>query len=163
MGSELCSFVYSAKAWPLTSRYVSQPPSFPECPFPGHTNEKHLATLIFHKDHNYFKHQALHYLSHKSLRMPPIRGKKRKSVESTMSNDEELQQNAAVDIAMGQTVPTKTGSPTTSEESPCKKMKTGITLAQKQALIDNLQLESMFPAQRSMRRGKRVRGDGLIM
>lgn len=95
--------------------------------------------------------------------MPPIRGKKRKSVESTMSNDEELQQNAAVDIAMGQTVPTKTGSPTTSEESPCKKMKTGITLAQKQALIDNLQLESMFPAQRSMRRGKRVRGDGLIM
>ncbi|EON96805.1 hypothetical protein UCRPA7_7629 [Phaeoacremonium minimum UCRPA7] len=37
------------------------------------------------------------------------------------------------------TVPTKTGSPT--EESPRKRRKIGITLTQKQALIDNLQLE----------------------
>lgn len=83
--------------------------------------------------------------------MPPIRGKKRKSVESTTSSDEEMQQNTVVDIAIGQKVPTKSGSPTASEESPYKKRKTGITLAQKQALIDNLQLESMSAA---VRRGE---------
>ncbi|KAM7184160.1 Nbl1 / Borealin N terminal domain containing protein [Naviculisporaceae sp. PSN 640] len=73
--------------------------------------------------------------------MPPIRGKKRKSAESTMSSDEEMQQNTVVDLAMGQKVPTKSGSPSASDESPNKKRKTGITLAQKKALIDNLQLE----------------------
>ena len=70
--------------------------------------------------------------------MPPIRGKKRKSVE-----DENTQ-----DITMGQKVPTKTGSPSASQESPHKKRKTGITITQKQALIDNLQLESTSPAKK---------------
>ena len=35
-----------------------------------------------------------------------------------------------------------------SQESPRKRRKVGITIAQKQALIDNLQLESMFPQTR---------------
>ncbi|KAK3898633.1 hypothetical protein C8A05DRAFT_47101 [Staphylotrichum tortipilum] len=43
------------------------------------------------------------------------------------------------DIA-SQTIPTKGGSPH-PEESPSKRQRVGITLAQKQALIDNLQLE----------------------
>lgn len=44
-----------------------------------------------------------------------------------------------------QMVPTKTRSPMKtppSQRSPIKKAKMGITLGQKQALIDNLQLES---------------------
>ncbi|KAK3363040.1 Borealin N terminal-domain-containing protein [Lasiosphaeria hispida] len=64
--------------------------------------------------------------------MPPVRGKKRKS---TMSIDE---QNTR-DIA-SQKVPTKNGPPS-ARESPLKKRKTDITIAQKEALIENLQLE----------------------
>ncbi|KAL2263428.1 hypothetical protein VTK26DRAFT_6811 [Humicola hyalothermophila] len=41
---------------------------------------------------------------------------------------------------MSQTIPTKVGSPQT-QESPLKRRRAGITLAQKQALIENLQLE----------------------
>ncbi|KAK0612908.1 Borealin N terminal-domain-containing protein [Bombardia bombarda] len=40
-----------------------------------------------------------------------------------------------------QIVPTKTGSPSEALSSPSRKRKPGITLAQKQALVDNLQLE----------------------
>ena len=68
--------------------------------------------------------------------MPPLRGKKRKSEQSTMSIDEPTTRDIA-----SQKVPTKTGTPS-REESPLKKRKTNMTLAQKQALIENLQLES---------------------
>ncbi|KAH6723613.1 Borealin N terminal-domain-containing protein [Leptodontidium sp. 2 PMI_412] len=69
--------------------------------------------------------------------MAPTRSKKRKSTESTTSIDV---QNFP---APPQMVPTKTRSParTPTNRSPIKKQKMGITLAQKQALIDNLQLE----------------------
>jgi len=66
--------------------------------------------------------------------MAPTRSKKqRKSTESTTSVE-----------APSQTVATKTRSParTPPNRSPIKKVKMGITLGQKQALIDNLQLES---------------------
>lgn len=70
--------------------------------------------------------------------MAPTRSKKRKSTESTTSIDV---QNFP---APPQMVHTKTRSParTPTNRSPIKKQKMGITLAQKQALIDNLQLES---------------------
>lgn len=42
-----------------------------------------------------------------------------------------------------QQIPTKEESPL-APESPPKRQKVGITLAQKQALIDNLQLERMY-------------------
>ncbi|EKD20962.1 hypothetical protein MBM_00075 [Drepanopeziza brunnea f. sp. 'multigermtubi' MB_m1] len=69
--------------------------------------------------------------------MAPTRSKKRKSTESTSSEDI---QNFP---APPQTIPTKTHSParTPPNRSPIRKQKVGITLAQKQALIDNLQLE----------------------
>ncbi|PVH78920.1 hypothetical protein DL98DRAFT_516416 [Cadophora sp. DSE1049] len=69
--------------------------------------------------------------------MAPTRSKKRKSTESTSSVDV---QNFP---APPQMIPTKTRSParTPPNRSPIKKQKMGITLAQKQALIDNLQLE----------------------
>ncbi|KAH7398062.1 Borealin N terminal-domain-containing protein [Cadophora sp. MPI-SDFR-AT-0126] len=69
--------------------------------------------------------------------MAPTRSKKRKSTESTSSVDI---QNFP---APPQMIPTKTRSParTPTNRSPIKKQKMGITLAQKQALIDNLQLE----------------------
>ncbi|KAK0717043.1 Borealin N terminal-domain-containing protein [Lasiosphaeria miniovina] len=80
--------------------------------------------------------------------MPPARGRKRKSNQSTVSNDDEhYQQNAPVMATSPQKIPTKTGSPSAADqrhqESPAKKRKlnSSITLAQKQALIDNLQLE----------------------
>ncbi|RDL38608.1 Uncharacterized protein BP5553_02948 [Venustampulla echinocandica] len=71
--------------------------------------------------------------------MAPTRSKKRKSTESTASS---------VDMqsfpAPPRMVPTKTRSPIRtppSNRSPIKKARAGITLGQKQALIDNLQLE----------------------
>ncbi|KAK3936314.1 Borealin N terminal-domain-containing protein [Diplogelasinospora grovesii] len=67
--------------------------------------------------------------------MPPVRGRKRKSDQSIASNEDHTTDDMA-----GQKVPTKTGSPT-AQESPTKKRRTAITVAQKQALIDNLQLE----------------------
>ncbi|KAK3366967.1 Borealin N terminal-domain-containing protein [Lasiosphaeria ovina] len=80
--------------------------------------------------------------------MPPARGRKRKSNQSTVSNDDQhYQQNAPVMATSPQKIPTKTGSPSAADqrhqESPAKKRKlnSSITLAQKQALIDNLQLE----------------------
>lgn len=76
--------------------------------------------------------------------MPPVGGTKRKSNQSTMSTTED---QLAIST-MSQKVPTKVGSPQT-QESPFKKRRVGITLAQKQALIENLQLESMFTPQES--------------
>ncbi|KAK0103219.1 hypothetical protein ONS95_005253 [Cadophora gregata] len=69
--------------------------------------------------------------------MAPTRSKKRKSTESTSSVDVQSFP------APPQMIPTKTHSPTRTptNRSPIKKQKMGITLAQKQALIDNLQLE----------------------
>ncbi|KAG9232675.1 Borealin N terminal-domain-containing protein [Amylocarpus encephaloides] len=70
--------------------------------------------------------------------MAPTRTKKRKSTESTTSS---------VDMqsfpAPPQMVPTKTRNPvrSPSNRSPIKKSKPGITMAQKQRLIENLQLE----------------------
>ncbi|KAM7184376.1 Nbl1 / Borealin N terminal domain containing protein [Rhypophila sp. PSN 637] len=73
--------------------------------------------------------------------MPPIRGKKRKSSESAMSQNEH-EENMVAETAMdSQQIPTKTGSPAPGQESPLKKRGTGITLEQKAALIENLQLE----------------------
>lgn len=71
--------------------------------------------------------------------MAPTRSKKPKSTESTGSVDI---QKFPVPPQM---IPTKTRSPARTppnNRSPIKKQKMGITLAQKQALIDNLQLES---------------------
>jgi hypothetical protein len=62
------------------------------------------------------------------------RGKKRKSDDSVAHDDHNAMD--AVDQ-----INTTTGGD--SAESPRKKRKIGITLAQKQVLIDNLQLESM--------------------
>ena len=71
--------------------------------------------------------------------MPPARGIKRKSNQVTTSDDEGPTRNMA-----SQKVPTKSGTPSL-EESPLKKRKLNFTAAQKQALIDNLQLESALP------------------
>ncbi|EPE09207.1 hypothetical protein F503_06983 [Ophiostoma piceae UAMH 11346] len=67
--------------------------------------------------------------------MPP-RGRKRKS-ESIASEMDDAPSMTTTTTA-GQKVATKTSS---AEESPRKRQKTGVTAAQKQALIDNLQLE----------------------
>lgn len=66
--------------------------------------------------------------------MPPLRGKKRKSNESAVSYDE------AIDMT-GEKIPTKSGEDDT-QQSPSKKRKMGLTLVQKQALIEDLRLES---------------------
>lgn len=42
-----------------------------------------------------------------------------------------------------QRIATKAGSSSAAQESPRKKQTTGISMGQKQALVDNLQLESM--------------------
>jgi hypothetical protein len=68
--------------------------------------------------------------------MQPLSSRKRKSDQLEMDDDEQY----AVDMT-SQQVPTKGGSPH-PQESPSKRQRVGITLAQKQALIDNLQLES---------------------
>lgn len=57
--------------------------------------------------------------------MAPTRAAKRKS-------------DATLDLK----VPVKTSSPSTPQRSPIRKRRGGITLQQKQAMIDNLQLES---------------------
>lgn len=68
--------------------------------------------------------------------MPPLRGKKRKSNESAVSYDEAIEMT-------GEKIPTKSGDDGT-QQSPLKKRKIGLTLAQKQALIEDLQLESQL-------------------
>lgn len=61
--------------------------------------------------------------------MAPPKGKKRSADQAALQSR---------DAMADQQIPTKTGTPT---ESPAKRRKVGITLEQKQALIDNLQLE----------------------
>ncbi|EPE36414.1 hypothetical protein GLAREA_05752 [Glarea lozoyensis ATCC 20868] len=70
--------------------------------------------------------------------MAPTRSKKRKSTESTNSSAE-----MSNFPAPPQMIPTKSQSPmrTPTHRSPAKKARTGITMGQKQALMDNLQLE----------------------
>lgn len=77
--------------------------------------------------------------------MQPLSSRKRKSDQLTTSSDEHY----AVDMT-SQRIPTKGGSPH-PDESPFKRQRVGITLAQKQALIDNLQLESTSPAHEERR------------
>ncbi|KAI6362820.1 hypothetical protein MCOR25_006084 [Pyricularia grisea] len=69
--------------------------------------------------------------------MPPARTRKRKSEDSVAD------ENNAPGTGAGEKIPTKTGSPvrTPTGQGPAKRRKLGITMAQKQALIDNLQLE----------------------
>ncbi|KAH6627974.1 Borealin N terminal-domain-containing protein [Chaetomium tenue] len=68
--------------------------------------------------------------------MQPLGGtRKRKSDQLEITGDNQF----AVDMA-SQKVPTKEGS-SHPNESPAKRQRVGITLAQKQALIDNLHLE----------------------
>lgn len=71
--------------------------------------------------------------------MAPPRGTKRKSDESVLATDHV---DHAQDMAT-QRIATKDGSPS-AQDSPRKKQKTGISMSQKQALIENLQLESMW-------------------
>lgn len=71
--------------------------------------------------------------------MAPVRGRKRKSDQSVASNEEHEQTMLA-----SQKIPTKIGD-APSGESPLKRRRRDITLAQKQALIENLQLESRNP------------------
>ncbi|KAH8844845.1 hypothetical protein MCOR27_002106 [Pyricularia oryzae] len=69
--------------------------------------------------------------------MPPARTRKRKSEDSVAD------ENNTPGTEAGERIPTKTGSPvrTPTGQGPAKRRKLGITMAQKQALIDNLQLE----------------------
>jgi hypothetical protein len=89
--------------------------------------------------HQSSKHTKLQRIASHVLDMAPTRSKKRKSTESTSS----------VEVqgfpAPPQIVAAKTRSParTPPSRSPIKKVRMGITVGQKQALIDNLQLESM--------------------
>lgn len=69
--------------------------------------------------------------------MQRLSGVKRKSDQLEVSDDE---QNA---IEAGQKTTTKKDS-VHPDESPAKRQRVGVTLAQKQALIDNLQLERTF-------------------
>ncbi|PSS22969.1 hypothetical protein M430DRAFT_16913 [Amorphotheca resinae ATCC 22711] len=68
--------------------------------------------------------------------MAPTRARKRKSTESSSADIPSFQTRSEL-------VPTKTASPaiTPTNRSPIRKRKMGITSRQKQALIDNLQLE----------------------
>ncbi len=73
--------------------------------------------------------------------MQPITSSRKRKSDQINMGDEEY----AIDMT-SQKVPTKGGSPH-PQENPSKRQRVGITLAQKQALIDNLELESMSPAQ----------------
>lgn len=69
--------------------------------------------------------------------MPAARGQKRKSDMIASTDD-----NVAPSKSATQKVATKSGDET--DESPAKRRKVGLTLDNKQRLIDNLQAESMF-------------------
>lgn len=76
--------------------------------------------------------------------MAPPRGTKRKSDESASRGDQvENAQNMTEHFGA-----TRKGSPSVAQESPRKRQRTGISLSQKQALIDNLQLEIADRARR---------------
>jgi hypothetical protein len=76
--------------------------------------------------------------------MPVPRGKKRKSDQSVATTEDGHLQT------MSAKSPTKMGED--SQESPRKRRKLGVTLAQKQALMDNLQLEGAWPGRVSKHR-----------
>lgn len=69
--------------------------------------------------------------------MQSLGTKKRKSDQLDMSSENQY----SADMTSQQVAPI--GGNTHPQESPSKRQRVGITLAQKQALIDNLQLESM--------------------
>lgn len=73
--------------------------------------------------------------------MSPTTGAKRKSDEADVPDDEH---NTAVAAPTLDRSTTENGRPDGSESPAKKKRRTGITAAQKQALIDNLQLERKF-------------------
>ena len=72
--------------------------------------------------------------------MAPPRGTKRKSDESVTGDAHGEKAQSMTE----HTDTTRTDNPSAAQEGPRKKQKTGITMSQKQALIDNLQLESML-------------------
>ena len=83
--------------------------------------------------------------------MAPVRQKKRASDQSTAS----ARRQGALEASK---IPLKGSPMTPHRRSPVKKQTRGISLHQKQALIDNLQLESLpprpfsrFPPQRTRR------------
>jgi hypothetical protein len=79
---------------------------------------------------------ATHHIHHI---MPPRKQKQLTSASASVSSDENMQIMAAPSAM----VPTKTGEEQTHtpQRSPEKRSALGITEAQKQALMDNLQLE----------------------
>ncbi len=77
--------------------------------------------------------------------MAPTRSKKRGSDQSTASaNKRSSDQFAPSTKQRGIKVPVKEEPTTPTERSPIKKRKAGVTLPQKMALIENLQLESAY-------------------
>jgi hypothetical protein len=74
--------------------------------------------------------------------MPPRKQKQFASASASVSSDENMQ----IMVAPSAMVPTKTGEEQTHtpQRSPEKRSALGITEAQKQALMDNLQLEGMI-------------------
>jgi hypothetical protein len=104
----------------------------------NHSQSYALSSPLLFNHRKIFKYTNFQYIATQHLNMAPTRSKKqRKSTESAGS----------VDVQQSQIVATKTRSParTPSNRSPIKKVRMGITVGQKQALIDNLQLESKCP------------------
>jgi hypothetical protein len=101
-----------------------------------HHGQKTSSTSAAVASHNFTTPLSDSYCNSRDT-MPPVRSRKRVSDQSTIPVN--CQSNMA-----DQKIPTKSGSPvaTPRQRSPIKKKKPGISLAQKQALIDNLQLES---------------------
>lgn len=83
--------------------------------------------------------------------MAPTRSKKRKSTESQSSVDV-----SSFPLPQAQITAMKTRDParTPTGRSPIRKVSKGITVNQKQALIDNLQLESMYYISSNVERNK---------
>lgn len=73
--------------------------------------------------------------------MAPLKGTKRKPDENVSSDDNGSSEAQNVAVYEGDADARRTPD----QENPRKKQKTGIPLAQKQALIENLQLESTCP------------------
>lgn len=81
--------------------------------------------------------------------MSPTAGTKRKSDEANVPKDE---YNTDITAPSLDRSTTENGRPDGSESPAKKKRRTGISAAQKQALIDNLQLERKFIRQTSQQR-----------
>jgi len=103
-------------------------------------NYLRLAHLLFSRAVLHQQIIQIHFFPGSPARIPdmaPTRARKRKSTESSSADIPSFQTRSEL-------VPTKTASPaiTPTNRSPIRKRKMGITSRQKQALIDNLQLES---------------------